>query len=237
MNVTRCFLAGLALFFVFPLAEARAAGQKRAAEGTSQDKLLRQLAARVQHLEDVIEIQTLQAQYGYFLFTQNYAGIVERCFAKRASGIEIEFSDSGVYKGVEGVRRLFKAFEENKNVPGFFTLHMTVDPYIVIAKDGQSARSVWLSPGATANSAKARWVWGPYYVDYVREDGKWRIKRSVFAPLFRNEFEKSWLESTDPGTVTRGLSSKPDGPPSIYRPFDKNKTNLFKDYPALPEPY
>ena len=201
-----------------------------------QEKLVQQLAARVQKLEDIIEIQKLQSQYAYYLFTQRYDKIPD-CFAKRAEGIQIEFSDSGVYKGVEGVRRLFKAFEATKEVAGFFTLHMTVNPYIVIAKDGQSAKSTWLSPGAASNGQAARWIWGPYYVDYVREDGAWRIRRTVFAPLFRNEYEKSWLTSSDHGTVTRGLPSKPDAPPSLYRPFDKNRKDMFKDSPPLPEPY
>jgi hypothetical protein len=206
-------------------------------KAANQEQLLQQLATRVQYLEDMIAIQKLQSQYAQYLFTQQYSKILEHCYAQKASGIEIEFSDSGVYKGAEGVRRLFKAFEGAKQIAGFFTLHTTVNPYIEIAKDGQSAKSSWLSPGAASSPSGARWIWGPYYVDYVREDGQWKIRRSVFAPLFRTEYEKSWLTSTDSGTVRNSIAAQPDGPPSLYKPFDKTRKDMFKDNPPLPEPY
>ena len=237
MSIVRSLAMLTAMFFLLPMEGGFLMAQKSKSKAVDQEKLLQQLAARVQYLEDMIEIQKLQSQYAQYLFTQKYDKILERCFAKRAAGIEVEFSDSGVYKGIESVRRLFTAFEGTKNTAGFFTLHMTVNPYIVIAKDGQSARSSWLSPGAASSPSGARWIWGPYYVDYVREDGQWRIRRSVFAPLFRTEYEKSWLNSTDSGTVRNSISAQPDGPPTLYRPFDKNRKDLFRDNPPLPEPY
>ena len=201
----------------------------------SNEARLLELEARVRKLEDLLEIQQLQSRYAYCLLTQRYRKIVEDCFAKKAEGIFIEFSDSGVFNGRQGVERLFKAFEATKEIPGFFTLHMTVNPVIVIAKDGLSARSTWLSPGASASSAGARWIWGPYYVDYIREDGRWRIHRSLFAPLFRNRYEQSWVEETDHGSVKGPLAALADAPPSLYRPYDRTRKNLFSDYPELPE--
>ncbi|OGT85678.1 MAG: hypothetical protein A3G96_01665 [Gammaproteobacteria bacterium RIFCSPLOWO2_12_FULL_52_10] len=202
-----------------------------------QTDLIEKLAARVQYLEDIIAIQQLQSKYTQLLFTQDYAKIIEQCFAKKAEGIEIEFSDSGVYRGIDGVKRLYTAFEATKQIPGFFTMHLTVNPYIVIARDGQSARSSWMSPGATASSAGARWVWGPYYVDYIREDGEWRIHKTKFVPLFRNRYENSWVQETDHGSVRSSLSVEPDAPPTLYKPYDSKQTDLFKDFPGLPEPY
>jgi hypothetical protein len=198
---------------------------------------MEKLTARVQYLEDMIAIQQLQSKYQQLLFTQDYARIPDECFAKKAEGISAEFSDSGVYRGVDSVRRLYAAFEATKKVPGFFTMHMTVNPYIVIAKDGQSARSSWLSPGATGSGGGARWVWGPYYVDYVREDGEWRILKTQFVPLFRNRYENSWVTETDHGTVRNSLSVQPDTPSTLYKPYDSRQADLFKDYPELPEPY
>ena len=237
MSALGLLFVALALICALPMAVVQAADQDDGGTAVDQGRLLQQLAARVQYLEDMVEIQKLQSQYAQYLLMQRYDKILEDCFATKAEGIEIEFSDSGVYRGIESVRRLFKAFEETKQVAGFFTLHMTVNPYIVIAKDGQSAKSSWLSPGAASSPSGARWIWGPYYVDYVREDGQWKIRRSVFAPLFRTQYEKSWLASTDSGTVRNSISAKPDGPPTLYRPFDKNRKDMFKDHPPLPEPY
>jgi len=204
----------------------------------SADLSLESLAVRLQKAEDLLEIQQLQSQYAYWLFTQQYEQITEHSFAQHAEGVGIEFSDSGVYKGIEGVRRIFKAFEATRSIPGFFTMHMTVNPYIVIAQDGKSAKSVWMSPGAAGNHAAARWIWGPYYVSYVREDGCWKIQYTVFAPLFRNRYEQSWVEETDHGSVKGPFAAcPPDAPPTLYRPYDKDQTDLFKDYPGLPEQY
>ncbi|OGT78425.1 MAG: hypothetical protein A3I78_03300 [Gammaproteobacteria bacterium RIFCSPLOWO2_02_FULL_56_15] len=202
---------------------------------SENDTRLLELEARVRRLEDMLEIQQLQSRYAYCLLTQRYERIMEECFAKAAEGIAIEFSDSGIFRGRAGIERLFKAFEATKEIPGFFTLHMTVNPYIVIAKDGLSASSTWLSPGASASNVGARWIWGPFYVDYVKETGRWRIRSSVFAPLFRNRYEFSWVEETDHGSVKGPLAALADAPPSRYRPYDRTRKNLFSDYPELPE--
>jgi len=203
----------------------------------NQAKLIEQLVARVQYLEDMAAIQQLQSKYLQLLFTQDYDKIVDQCFAKKTKDVSVEFSDSGVYEGIDSVRRLYTDFIRTRRIPGFFTMHMMVDPYIVIARDGRSARSSWMSPGATASSSGARWVWGPYYVDYVREDGEWRIQKTRFVPLFRNRYENSWVTETDHGSVRGALSVKPDAPTTLYKPYDSKQKDLFKDFPELPEPY
>jgi hypothetical protein len=197
------------------------------------------LAARVQYLEDVNAIQKLQSKYAHYLFTQDYAKIYDECYSKRSPDVSVEFSDSGVYRGAESVRKLYEAFEVTKTVPGFFILHMTVNPYIEVAADGTSARSHWLSPGATGSNTSAGWVWGPYYVDYVKENGEWLILRSNLAPVFRNSYDVSWANATDNGTVRGVLAVEPDAPPTQYRPYHeaKQQPDIFADYPELPEPY
>jgi hypothetical protein len=202
-------------------------------------QLIRDLNARVQRLEDTLEIQKVQSRYTHYLFTQDFDRIVEECMAKNAPDVSVEFSDSGVYRGLESVRKLYSSFEEAKKIPGFFILHMTVNPYIEIAADGQSARAHWLSPGASGSNRSASWIWGPYYVDYVKEDGQWRILHSNLAPLFRNPYEDSWAKATHHGTVKGILSAQPDGPSTQYRPYNevKTETDIFRNYPDLPKPY
>lgn len=125
----------------------------------------------------------------------------------------MEFSDSGVYRGLASVKALYESFE--------------------------SARSHWLSPGASGSNRSASWIWGPYYVDYVKEDGKWLILHSNLAPLFRNPYEESWAKATNHGTVKGILSAAADEPSTQYRPYNevKTETDIFRDYPDLPKPY
>jgi hypothetical protein len=200
---------------------------------------IQQLLARVQRLEDHLEIQKLQSKYAHYLFTQKFDRIVEECFAKHVDDVSVEFSDSGVYRGMESVRALYAAFAVTKNIPGYFILHMAVNPYIEIAADSLSARSHWLSPGAAGSATSASWIWGPYYVDYVREEGAWRIAHSNLAPLFRNRYETSWAAAPDHGSVRGPLTVKPQEPTTLYRPYSevKQETDIFKDHPQLPDPY
>jgi hypothetical protein len=197
------------------------------------------LTSRLQRLEDQLEIQKLQSKYAHYLFTQRFDRIVDECFAKRLPDVSVEFSDSGVYRGLESIRALYAAFEATKAIPGFFILHMAVNPYIEIAADGRSARSHWLSPGAAGSATSASWIWGPYYVDYVKEDGSWRIAHSNLAPLFRNRYEVSWAQAPDHGSVRGPLSVQPNEPSTLYRPYSevKSERDIFRHHPRLPEAY
>ncbi len=201
---------------------------------------LEALGRRVRHLEDVLAIQRLQSKYAHYLFTQRYDRIVDECFALHADDVTLEFSDSGVYRGLEAIRAVYRDFEAAKHrIPGFFILHMAVNPYIEVARDGRSARSHWLSPGAVGSNSSAGWVWGPYYIDYITEQGDWRILHSNLAPLFRNRYEVSWAEAKDHGSVRGALTVKPAAASTIYRPYNevKGQPDLFRNHPELPEPY
>jgi SnoaL-like domain len=201
-------------------------------------RMVRDLTARVQRLEDTIEIQQLQSKYIHYLFKQRFDRIVEECFAQNLPDVSVEFSDSGVYRGLRSVRALYKSFEVTKTIPGFFILHMTVNPVIEIAEDGLSARSHWLSPGAAGSDHSASWIWGPFYVDYVKEDGHWRIAHSNLVPVFRNRYETSWAQAPDHGTVRGVLAAPPDEPATLYKPYNeaKKERDIFANHPSLPQP-
>lgn len=194
------------------------------------------LNERVQYLEDMIAIRKLQATYIHSLFTQRFTDIPP-LFSRRPD-VSVEFSDSGVYRGHDRISELYHTFEATKDLPGFFIMHMSTNPYIEIAADGLSARSHWLSPGASHNDGRSSWIWGPYYVNYVKENGEWRILRSNLVPVFRNPYEYSWGDAPNHGTV-RVLGLEPDEPTTLYRPFDevRDETDIFSEHPDLPDPY
>ena len=200
---------------------------------------IQELLARVQRLEATLEIQKLQSKYAHYLFTQQFDRIFAECFARDLRDVSVEFSDSGVYRGADSVRALYEAFEATKRIPGFFILHMTVNPYIEIAGDGRSARSHWLSPGAAGSDTSASWIWGTCYVDYVKEGDAWRIAHTNLAPLFRNRYESSWAAAQDHGSVRGPLAVKADEPSTVYRPYNelKKERDIFKRHPRLPQPY
>src|SRR3989338_512910 len=98
-------------------------------ENAVTSEQLQALVTRVQTLEDSNAIQKLQANYVHSLFTQRYESI-PALYAQNNPDVSVEFSDSGMFKGIESVTRLYTAFAKTREIPGFFILHMAVDPYI-----------------------------------------------------------------------------------------------------------
>lgn len=65
-----------------------------------------------------------------------------------------------------------------------------------VAGDGQTARGAWVSMGTitTASQGDARWCWGKYAVDFILEDGSWKIWHMVLFPLYLNRYEVCWSD-------------------------------------------
>jgi hypothetical protein len=194
-----------------------------------------ELEAKVTRLEDMQAIQKLMGKYVYWLYTQKYDLIKKYCWAQKAPDISIEASDSGLFKGQEAVMRFFSpdgVVGALGQVKGGFTLHIACDPVIEIAADGQTAKSVWLSPGC----ATSMWIWGVFLVDYIKEEGEWRMWHSNFNPLFRTKYHKGWQEEPIGGSLRSPLANEP---PTRWNPYSKEKTGreLFHHLPDIPEPY
>lgn len=195
---------------------------------------LEELYRKIEHLENLEEIKKLQRKYQYWLYKQDYEKIVDRCFARKTPGLLMEASDSGIYKDREGIRRFFlENMAQLRKTPGAFTMHLAVAPIIEIAGDGRTAKSIWFSPGC---AGEPMWVWGVYMVDYVKEDGEWKLWHVNFNPLFRTPYDKGWREVPIAASASKGLE---DGPPTRWNPYDKTKAGqeLFHHLPDAPDPY
>lgn len=198
-------------------------------------KRLEELEARISRMEDNQAIQKVMGKYLYWLYTQEYEKIKEFCWAKKAADISIEASDSGLFSGQESVMRFFSpdgVVGALGQVKGGFTLHLACDPVIEIAADGKTAKSIWLSPGC----ATSMWIWGAFIVDYIKEDGQWKMWHSNFNPLFRTKYDKGWREEPIGSTLSSPLA---DAPPTRWNPYHKDKMGkaLFHHLPDIPLPY
>lgn len=59
---------------------------------------------------------------------------------------------------------------------GQLLLHVTTTAIIEVAQDGQTAKCFWYSPGMIAESGQsANTIWEAYGVDFVKEDGVWKM--------------------------------------------------------------
>ncbi|MCD7749423.1 MAG: nuclear transport factor 2 family protein [Oscillospiraceae bacterium] len=59
---------------------------------------------------------------------------------------------------------------------GQLLLHVTTTAIIEVAEDGQTAKAFWYSPGMIAESGQSgNTIWEAYGVDFVKEDGEWKM--------------------------------------------------------------
>jgi hypothetical protein len=133
---------------------------------------------------------------------------------------------------------------------GLAYMHTLTTPVIEVAEDGETAKGVWISPGYMTMPYRERlrafWHWDRYGVDFIKEDGKWKIWHFFVGREFTSPYEKSWVDiALDdeeayelalqmfkgwPGLS--GVISEPLNPFEAYHPF---KVARLK--PRLPEPY
>ena len=154
----------------------------------------------------------------------------------------------GIYDGRKGVERCYLQDFGDRNDPGkleklkgVMMLYTVDTPIIEVAEDGQSAKGVWISSGAdTWREGDAHpqgyWRWGKYAVEFLLEQGKWKIWRMRFYPFFLTKYDESWTKapaydwSFFPVTPDRpretpvyhydGVSVYPTGQPPIPTPYE-----------------
>ncbi len=95
--------------------------------------------------------------------------------------------------------------------------HTLATPVIEVAKDGKTAKGVWMSPGHEARVLGGRltalWVWGTYGEDFIKEDGRWKIRNHHVYLNIITPFEVPWTAPPRrrPRRHRRHLPARPAG--------------------------
>jgi hypothetical protein len=165
-----------------------------------------------------------------------------------------------------------KIIPEIKNVPenlgvGFgYEMNFLTTPVIEIAGDGKTAKGLWYSPGVNTvgsvtesgkTNMSGEWRMTKYGVDFVKEDGKWKIwhisicldnplpgwsykdGQAVYEPVAHtvavahSGSAPSGAVEGHPSSATSGISLKPN--PDPYKTWSPVRTQKIQ--PKLPEPY
>jgi len=135
------------------------------------------LAARIQRLEDIEEIQRLLTDYGRLLDTHDLAGY-SRLFAEDGEWV-------GGFGSAKGPAAIQAFMEKNlgatpKNKPGS-TYHLLTNFEINVQGDTATAWSRWTFVVTGADNRPAMLYGGHYDDTLVRENGRWKFKRRVAA--------------------------------------------------------
>jgi hypothetical protein len=185
------------------------------------------LQRRLNRLEDLNSVRTLQFKYGYYMDKGLYQEVVD-LFSYQGA---VHFM-GGIFRGRSGLERLYlQRFRQNFTsgingpVYGLLLDHLQLQDIVDVNSDGSRAKGRFraLLQGGSHDSKKdinprlpkQWWEAGVYENEYIQEDGVWKIEVLNYNLSWQADFDKGWAHS----------------PPSSGRFFVKT----FPDDPAGPD--
>jgi hypothetical protein len=200
---------------------------------------LKAQVAELAYAKDYLEIWKLQSLYSHLYYVGRRSE-VPSLFAQKTPGVSLEMEDSGVYEGIESVTRFWNTVLDEKKIgAGHLAVHMTVNPVIEIDKERTRAQGLWHSHGYCSlnegGALKQFLCMGKYDMEYVKEDGRWKILKFAYRQAFMCPYEKGWVEEPVAASIAGSPDNKPDRPTTYYMPYSRYRINVMQ--PSPPEPY
>jgi hypothetical protein len=181
----------------------------------------------LQKLQEIEDIKKLQKAYGYYLMNWMHEELID-CFSHNPDTI-LEWPQ-GTFRGKDGARRFFGNINKNKD-PEFMHQMMQISGIVNVESDGKRAKGRWWGFGAMAIPAGSMDIpggegvdqtisCGIYEMEYIKEDGVWKILKIKWVPVYSGSLEEGWVkpERRSEGRLISDTSGSfpeswgPDGP-------------------------
>lgn len=127
---------------------------------------------------DYAELNNLMSLHSWYHAAFMNGDEIEKIWSKRDDIIWAQ--SMGYWKGKESIMNYYgvKATEETKS--GGYVRHTITSGVVEIAEDRQTAKGIWYTPGGGGMAKEDGtldfgWMWEKYGVDFIREDGQWKI--------------------------------------------------------------
>lgn len=130
---------------------------------------------------------------------------------------------------------------------GMAGMHTLSTPVIQIAEDGKTAQGMWYTPGQLTftefnedggiDECGCVWMFEKYAVDFVKEDGEWKIWHLFVGTDFACGIGEKFADQPQFG-ADGGPPEDPDDPAGFTHKFSAyDATYNWPAYPPVPEPY
>jgi hypothetical protein len=167
---------------------------------------------RIQQLQDIEDIKRLQCAYGYYL--EHWMGEeIMDCFSKSPE-VSATLAE-GTYYGPEGIKRYFG--KSKTQPPEFLHQVMQLSPVITIESGGERAKGRWYGYGSisvpTKNGMIASYISAIYEMEYIKEDGVWKILTLALQMHYSCPAGGSWVRPeklAPPGVKVDNIKMNPD---------------------------
>lgn len=198
-------------------------------------QLLNRLEAaekNAQIARDWVEISNLHGRYNHLCLGHYWEKICDELFAKKTPGVKAEIVESGVFHGLDGVKRVFiDMLGKLYNYEGNCAIHELTTPVIQIQKDMKTARGMWFHVGFNTFLDPVKgvipiWQVIKYNHVFVKEDGQWKFLDYRAHLLLRSSYERAWVDEP----VIQGSTIK--GPDEVEAPQPDEPTSFHDPYPG-----
>jgi hypothetical protein len=169
-----------------------------AQERSSCDKPLT-LTQKVQRAADILAIQNVASAHEYYHSAILHTEEIRDLWSKRD---DVAWKNNTKYYPDRKSFWQFYAVDIHHVDPkGVLWYHMLTTPIIEVAGDGKTAKGIWMSFGNVTDEAMRpedgnipQWAEEKYAMDFIKEDGKWKIWHLRTYVEFNSPFQKSWTE-------------------------------------------
>lgn len=254
-------------------------GVGQAADSKPDAAQLEQRIADLEHNLDRVnargEVENVFNRYQYLHTSFQDDKIIRDLWVKKGTpGISAQYTNTGVYDTWDSVM----AYHRNRPSPiGKLLVHFTTTPLIEVAGDGQTAKGVWIVAGVESGMSDpevaskapadmfepglvegkkvwAHWIQVRYYLDFLKQDGQWKIWHFRCVEVSRAPFHENWIAFAAQMEANEKMAEfhndlayfgdngepvfmpKVDGPPKNVA-YSYRTDRAMELSPPLPQPY
>jgi hypothetical protein len=161
-----------------------------------------------------------------------------------------EGKEETLWSNLESIHKIYPEIEvkeENLGIGGEWAMHTQTTAIIEIAGDGKTAKGIWYSPGIAqtvvlqdkdndgifdSTGKLGNWFWEKYGVDFVKENGKWKIWH------LQTYYDNTPPEWGDEGERLQGGGGSVAPSYANPDPYEAwSATTKPRIHPLWPEPY
>lgn len=211
-------------------------------------------AHKVQRLLDIQAIINVSSMHEYWHSALLHAEELQYAWSKRDDITWTNNTDK--YIGRASMNRFYIDGMKNVTKAGALWYHMLTTPVIEVAGDGKTAKAVFMSFGnvsgamAAGQPPAAQWTQEKYGMDFIKEDGQWKIWHLRTYVDFYAGIDKSWLDAKNNLAAPQeqqangagvkaepGVSfemAKPDVRGNFYEGYHLGRVPKFEPKPPVP---
>ena len=206
-------------------------------------KNIRQYTAeeKIQRAYDMIQIKNVMARHAFYHAASRHDIEMETLWAHNAPNVS--WGNSGGFQiGRDVVWSFYvKPHIGKASAPGEIFMHTLTTPLVEIAGDGQTAQAMWYTPGFTTGRGfdaapdapiKGEWMYERYAIDFIKEDGEWKIWHFFVGTDFSFEAGTEYAEREMPPMGERKPEYGVLRVPNLY-----TSKYGWDPYPHFPQPY